>query len=185
MPLAEWTTISRVTIMRRLPPLIGALLLAACRASAVRSGAHGNGITLRADSMEYTVRVSGPLYRTQIGYELTNQSGRTLSLNGCGGPPPPVLEKQEADSSWRVAYSPVMLMCLTLPPFRVANGSKYRGVVRVNAGRPGTNVTGVFGADSVPGIYRLRWALRADANPDNTAAPMLGAVSRGFRLVLR
>jgi hypothetical protein len=164
--------------------LIGVLVLVVgCHAARGAAAIPEGATTLRADSAQYAVRVNGPLYEAAIGFLFINNSGHTLSANYCRVPPPPALEKQRADGGWVHAYSPVVLLCLTLPPFRVANGGTYRGTLALAAGRPGTNFFPKFEADSVPGIYRLRWELRTGADPDDRASPMVVATSPPFRLV--
>ena len=124
------------------------------------------------------------MYLVTIGFVFENNSGRTLSENYCMAPSPPSLEKQGENGDWMWAWSGVELTCLTLPPFRIADGGTYRGAFRLAAGRPGTNVFPKFGPDSVPGVYRLRWELRTSADPDDRAAPMIVMVSPPFRLAL-
>lgn len=140
---------------------------------------------LRADSARFTVLLNGPLYEGEIGFRFTNNSGTTLSMNYCVVPTPPTLEKQRADGSWGHAYSAVVSLCLTLPPFRIPNGGTYHGSLLIAAGRPGTNVFPVFEPDSIPGTYRLRWELRAGDDPDNRVAPLVGTVSPPFQLAAR
>jgi hypothetical protein len=124
------------------------------------------------------------MYLATIGFQLDNNSGRTLSENYCKAPTPPELEKQRDNGVWVFAYSGVELMCRNIPPFRIPNGATYRGAFQLAAGLPGSNVFPQLGPDSVPGIYRLRWKLRASEDPDDTAAPMVAAVSPAFRLVM-
>ena len=172
--------------MRRVPGVIGALLvIAGCHRGPGAIAELEAGVRLRADSAQYSIRADGPVYLATIGYQLENNSGRTLSKNYCQAPSPPSLQKQRANGDWMWAWSGVELTCLTLPPFRIANGETYRGGFRLAAGRRGTNVFPAFGPDSVPGVYRLRWELRASADPNDGAAPMIAVVSPPFRLVLR
>lgn len=141
------------------------------------------GATLQADSALYTVRLIGPLYRAAIGFRFANHTGSTLSANYCNAPTPPILEKQRGDGGWVLAFSPVVLLCQTLPPFRVPNGGTYEGTLNLAAAPPGKNLSPVFGPDSVPGIYRLRWAFRAGADPDDRAAQIVEAASPPFRFI--
>lgn len=171
--------------MKHLSRLIGLLfLVAGCHHGRGTVAALENGVRLRADSAQYSVRVTGTTYLATIGFQFDNNSGRTLSKNYCHAPSPPTLEKQRANGEWVFAYSGVELMCLTLPPFRVADGGTYRGALLLAASLPGTNSFPQFGPDSVPGTYRLRWELRAGADPDDKSAPMIVAVSPPFKLVM-
>ena len=162
------------------------LLLAGCRTprpSAV--GADSSGATLRADSAQFTVHTNGSFYQASIGFHFANHSGRALSMNYCNVPTPPLLEKQRADGSWMLAYEQVLQLCQTLPPFRIPDGGTYQDTLRFAAGRPQTAVFPKFEPDSVPGIYRLRWVLRAGVDPDNKAAPFVTIVSPSFTLTVR
>lgn len=171
--------------MKTVSRLIGVLsLVAGCHSGRNAGRARENGVRLRADSAQYLVRVDGPMYLATIGFRFDNNSGRTLSANYCQAPSPPELEKQLANGDWVFAYSGLALMCRTLPPFRIADGGTYRGTIDLASGRPGTNVMQTFAPDSVPGIYRLRWELRASADPDDRAVPMITAVSPPFKLVM-
>ena len=170
--------------MTRVSWLIALLLLAAgCHRGRHSVTGPGDSVTLRVDSTQFTVRSNGPLYEATIGFHFANHSGRTLSMNYCGSPPPPALEKQRVDGTWVHAYSGVILTCLILPPFRIPDGGSYDGVLKLAAGRPGTKFFPTFGPDSVPGIYRLRWELRAGPDPDNQSAPTISTVSWPFRLI--
>jgi len=161
------------------------LLLAGCHAPRPGAvGADNSGATLRADSTRFTLQTDGPLYVASIGFHAANHSGRALSMNYCNVPTPPLLEKQRADGSWMLAYDRVLLLCLTLPPFRIPDGGTYEGTLKFAAGRPGTTVFPKFEPDSIPGVYRLRWVLRAGVDPDNKAAPIVTIVSPSFRLTV-
>jgi hypothetical protein len=140
--------------------------------------------TLVTDSTEYTVRLVDGMYRTMIGYTYTNNSGDAVSATHCQAPPPPVLEKRVGEA-WVRAYDPVMLMCLTIPHFRIAAGSTYRGTLHVAAAPPGRNVAPVFEVESIPGTYRLRWTLRAGNDPEAPGAAVVEAISNEFRLIER
>ena len=141
--------------------------------------------TLATDSAEYTVRFEHGMYRATIGYTYTNHSGDAVSATHCHTPPPPVLEKRVGEG-WVRAYSPVMLMCLSFPHFRIAAGATYRGTLQFAAAPPGTrNVAPVLEVESIPGTYRLRWALRAGSDPEARGALIVEAISNEFRLVER
>lgn len=144
-----------------------------------------DGVTLRADSAQFGLHLDGPPYGAEIGFQFVNQSGTTLSMNHCQAPAPPTLEKQLRDGTWVLAYSPVLLMCRTMPPFRIPDGGSYHSVLRVAAGRPGANTSLTFEPDSLPALYRLHWELRRGDDPDNHAEPLVSAVSPSFRLIVR
>jgi hypothetical protein len=150
---------------------------------AVVRSAHAQDASLRVDSAQYTVRLVGPMYSATIGFVYVNHTGGTVSENYCRAPTPPVLEKRLEDGRWVLAYSQILLTCKTLPPLRVAPGESYRGTLEMAAAKPGANIYPRFEADSVPGVYRLRWVLRSGPDPDNPSASTVEAVSPPFRLV--
>ena len=112
----------------------------------------------------------------------TNRSGDAVSATHCHTPPPPTLEKRVGEE-WVRAYSPVMLMCLTIPHFRIAAGATYRGTLHFAAAPRGRNMAPALEVESIPGTYRLRWGLRAGNDPEARDAPMVEAISNEFRLV--
>jgi hypothetical protein len=140
--------------------------------------------TLATDSAEYTVRFEHGMYRATIGYTYTNRSDDAVSATHCHTPPPPMLEKKVGEE-WVRAYSPVMLMCLSIPHFRIAAGATYRSALHFVAAPPRRNMAPVLEVESVPGTYRLRWALRAGSDPEARSAPVVEAISNEFRLVER
>jgi hypothetical protein len=84
-----------------------------------------------------------------------------------------------------VAYSPILQLCKSEPPFRVAAGATYWGVLALLVAPKGSSFGPALKVDSIAGTYRLRWALRAAADPDNRSAPLIEAISPSFRLVER
>jgi hypothetical protein len=112
----------------------------------------------------------------------TNGTNAPVSTNYCQVPGPPALEK-EVGGRWVAAYNPIRLACLSMPPFRLAPGEAYRGTLDVSVAQRGTNVMPQLEVDSIPGTYRLRWALRAGGDPDDSDAPSVEAISAPFELV--
>jgi hypothetical protein len=141
-------------------------------------------VDLVTDSAQYTVRLVNGLYRTTIGYTYTNRSARAVSATHCHAPPPPLLEKKVGEE-WVRAYNPILLLCLTIPHFRIAAGATYRGALYVAAGPPGGNAGPALQVTSIPGTYRLRWALRAGDDPEARDAPIVEAISNEFQLIER
>lgn len=170
-------------MMRVIVPIAFALVIGGCHRAAPTVAELGARVSLQADSAQFTVASRGALYQADIGFQFSNHSGRTLSMNYCHAPAPPVLEKQQPDGGWSQAYGAVMLMCLTLPPFRIPDGGSYHGILRFAAGGRGTNVFPAVDPDSIPGVYRLRWELRAGEDPNNQTARLVRAVSPPFRLL--
>jgi hypothetical protein len=146
-------------------------------------GAPAEEAALRVDSSQYTVRLVGLMYEATIGFVFTNHTGGIVSESYCRTPTPPILEKRLDDGRWLLAYSQILLMCQSIPPFRLAPGESYRGTLYMAAAKPGANIVPRFEPDSVPGIYRLRWVLRSGPDPDNRSRPTVEAISPSFRFV--
>lgn len=142
------------------------------------------GVTLASDSSQYTVRFVDGMYRATIGYVYTNRSGDAVSATHCHSPPPPLLEKR-VGGQWVRAYDPVMLMCLTIPHFRVPRNATYRGTLYFAAAQRGRNMAPTLEVESIPGTYRLRWGLRAGDDPEARGASIVEAISNEFRLIER
>ena len=155
----------------------------ACRTAARRAPGGEPGPSIVTDSTQYTVHDVNGFYSANIGYSYTNRTGTTVSVNYCGKPGPVGIEKR-VDGQWVGAYDPIVLACLTIPPFRLATGESYHGAFNFGAAQPGRNMMPVLEVDSVPGIYRLRWGLRRGPDPDATEASPVDAISNEFRLVL-
>ena len=179
--------------MRRVLFLAIAIAGSACHPPAATDGPRGSetqgpaprrSVTLTTDSTQYTVRFDGRMYRARIGYTYVNRSGNAVSTNHCHTPPPPALEKRVGDQ-WVRAYDPVLLACLTLPPFQIPAGTTYRGVLDFAAAPPGRTMAPTLEVESVPGVYRLRWILRSGGNPDAPASTPVEAISNEFRFVER
>jgi len=161
-------------------------ILGACRSPTTTRARSDARAYIVVDSDQFTVRYERPAYRTRIGYTYINKSGQTVSAEYCREPGPPALEKEVSPGLWVRAYSPVLLLCETIPPFRLSTGASYRGDVAVFGVMKNTdNIWPTWQPDSVPGVYRLHWALRAGPNPDDPTKPMIDAVSSSFRLTLK
>jgi hypothetical protein len=141
-------------------------------------------VNLTTDSSQYTVRLVDGMYRTTIGYVYTNRSSDAVSATHCHSPPPPLLEKKVGDE-WVRAYNPVMLMCLSIPHFRIGPRTTYRGALHVAAAPPGRRIAPALEVESIPGTYRLRWRLCPGEDPEARCAPIVEAISNEFRLVER
>jgi hypothetical protein len=141
-------------------------------------------VTLVTDSTEYHATFVGGLYRAAIGYVYTNHTSASVSASYCHTPTPPALEKS-VGGQWVLAYSPVVLLCETIPPFQILGGASYRGTLHFAAAPPGRRMGPVLYVDSLPGVYRLRWALRAGADPKLEGAAVVEAISNQFSLAER
>src|SRR5687767_12758871 len=121
---------SRVLLFAAIVATVGV-----CRPAAAPEG---QAATLATDSEQYTVRFVDGMHRATIGYVYTNRSADAVSATHCHTPPPPTLEKRVGEE-WVRAYNPVMLMCLTIPHFRIAAGATYRGALHFDAAPRGRN----------------------------------------------
>jgi hypothetical protein len=137
---------------------------------------------LQTDSAQYHVRYTDPWYSATIGYVFRNGGHTAVSSNYCRTPPPPILEKDMGGGHWVRAYDQIVLLCKTIPPFRVAAGRTYRGTLHVAVARPDAHMGPSLEVDSIPGTYRLRWKLIAGDDPD-LGRPVLEIVSSPFRLI--
>jgi hypothetical protein len=156
--------------------------IAACRPPATPNGQER--ITLQSDSSQYTVRLIDGMYRATIGYTYTNRSGDAVSSTHCHTPPPPILEKK-VGPDWVRAYDAVLLMCLTIPHFQIADGATYHGTLHLSVAQPGRNMLPALLVDPVSGTYRLRWRLRTGSDPEARVASTVEAISNEFVLIER
>jgi hypothetical protein len=140
--------------------------IAGCRTGAARG--RQPTVTLVTDSTRYTIRQANGFYVATIGFVQT--------------PGPPLLEKN-VDGRWVRAYDPVVLACLTIPPFRIPAGASYRGTLHFDVAQRGRNAFPTLEVDSIPGIYRLRWALHEGPDPDADNTTLAEAISNEFRFV--
>jgi hypothetical protein len=154
--------------------------IAGCRTGAARG--RQPTVTLVTDSTRYTVRQANGFYVATIGFVYANRSGTVVSTNYCQTPGPPLLEKN-VDGRWVRAYDPVVLACLTIPPFRIPAGASYRGTLHFDVAQRGRNAFPTLEVDSIPGIYRLRWALHEGPDPDADNTTLAEAISNEFRFV--
>lgn len=138
---------------------------------------------LRADSAEVGVQYSGFAYSAKIGYTYTNTTSRPVSRAGCGGPPPPDLEKNVA-GHWVRAYSPVSLLCLTKPDFMVPSGVTIHDTLQFWAAEPGRNTEPSLLVDSIDGVYRLRWDMVEGTDATRQGARIVTSTSNEFFRVL-
>ena len=152
-----------------------AAALGACRLPPVNE--QPAEVTLVTDSAEYTVRFARGFYRATIGYVYTNQSGDAVSTDECPVPWP-ALEKK-ANGRWVRAYNPLRPHCRSIRPFRIPDGGTYRDSLDLAVAPRGRHATPTLEVDSINGIYRLRWTLRAGYNPGRRRVV---AISNEFRL---
>ena len=160
--------------------------LGACHTTSVTRAGNDARAYMIVDSDEFTVRYKRPAYRTLIKYTYVNKTGQTVSADYCKEPGPPALEREVSAGRWVSAYTPVVLLCQALPPFRLASGASYSGKLAVFGVMKNTdNIWPTWQADSVAGVYRLHWTMRGGSDPDDRTKPMIDAVSNPFRLTLK
>jgi hypothetical protein len=161
----------------------GLVAAIALRAQTTTATGDARGITFEADSARYSARYADEAYSATIGYVLRNRGRTSLSSNYCYSAPVPVLEKELGDKRWVAAYQGVTLTCKVDPPFRIAPGDVYRGVLRMVVARPEARQIPRLLVDSIQGTYRLHWRLLSGSYPDAASAPVVDLYSTAFQLV--
>jgi hypothetical protein len=139
--------------------------------------------SLRTDSAEIGVHMSGFTYLGKIGFVYVNTTSDPVSKAGCGFPPFPDLQKK-VDGKWVAAYSPVYLACLTKPDFVLRSGESYHGVLEFMAAQPGHQTEPSLLVDSIDGVYRLQWDFAQGTDTGIKGARTVQAISNEFRMVL-
>jgi hypothetical protein len=138
--------------------------------------------SLRTDSAEIGVHMSGFTYLGKIGFVYVNTTSGPVSKAGCGFPPFPDLQKK-VDGKWVAAYSPVYLACLTKPDFVLRSGESYHGVLEFMAAQPGHQTEPSLLVDSIDGVYRLQWDFAQGTDTGIKGARTVQAISNEFRMV--
>ena len=139
--------------------------------------------SLRTDSAEIGVHMSGFTYLGTIGFVYVNTTSSPVSRAGCGFPPFPELQKK-VDGEWVAAYYPVYLACRTSPDFMLRSGESYHGVLEFMAAQPGHQTEPSLMVDSIDGVYRLEWDFAQGTDSDIKGARRVNAISNEFRMVL-
>ena len=161
---------------------IGIGLLAACQSFGVRrTPLHA---LLLTDSSEVSAYHRGIGYHANIGFTLTNNTGRTISRAGCGGPGWPSLEKK-VNSQWVAAYYPAVLLCRTIPDYSWPPGARFHDVLQFAAVERGHNIHPEIRVDSIDGIYRLHWSFTEGTEAGAKGARTVEAISNEFAMKLR
>jgi hypothetical protein len=97
-------------------------------------------------------------YTGEIPFAFTNRFFPTVYVRTCRGLEdviPPGLERLDGDE-WVPALDQV-LACTASPPFRVPQGDRLTGTVRIHAFGHGSNAFPQFDTPEVDGTYRLAW----------------------------
>jgi len=139
--------------------------------------------SLVTDSTEVTAYHRGSGYVATIGFTFTNNTGRTISRAGCGGPGWPGLEKK-VNTRWISAYHPVVLACRTYPDFSWQPGAQIRDALRFVAYERGHNTYPQINVDSIDGTYRLRWSFTEGREAGAKGARNIEAISNEFYMKL-
>ena len=139
--------------------------------------------SLRTDSAEIGVHMSGFTYLAKIGFVYVNTTSESVSKAGCGFPPFPELQKK-VDGKWVAAYYAVYLACLTKPDFTLRSGESYHGVLEFMASQPGHQTEPTLLVGSIDGTYRLEWDFAQGTDTEIKGARTVHAFSNEFRMVL-
>jgi hypothetical protein len=165
----RWTAAtdgSSATAVDCIPPhllVLGALLAAGCLAATEPA----DPPLLQTDSLVVELVREGDLLSTSIPYTFTNRTGGPVYLLNCRGGFGVHLEREDV-GGWRLAWSPVLLACLS-PPIVIDEAEVWVDTLDVVAGLPGPAGTYriVWGAayssyrpDGPPWGRQLRWAER-------------------------
>ena len=144
--------------------LAAALLGAACAAPRPPAAAAEDdftaappreGLALRTDAGEYTLKHLPPFWNTRIPVSYRNPLPDTVYMVNCNGEVAMMLEKKTAEG-WIPFLEPLVNLCLS-PPVRIAPGAAYADTVHIGGAMPGTNSVPAFASRDVDGVYRLRW----------------------------
>lgn len=138
---------------------------------------------LTTDSTVVTAYHRGIGYSANIGFNLMNTSGVTISRAGCGGPGWPDLEKKE-NGQWVPAYYPIIMTCRTDPDFSWKPGARIRDTLHFQAFERGHNTGPEIRVDSINGVYRLRWSFTEGPEAGRRGARTVMAISNAFVMTL-
>jgi L,D-peptidoglycan transpeptidase YkuD (ErfK/YbiS/YcfS/YnhG family) len=163
--------------LSRMVPVLTSLI--ACHSLTL--AAQPSHAVLSVNPTEIHVQHRGFFYSATIPFVYVNTTSSPVSKRGCGTPHPK-LEKK-AGNLWVSAYSPVELMCLTVPDFSIPSGRHYADVLRVFAREPGHNSVTEWNG-SVDGTYRLRWDFVEGTDAGVPGARKVETVSNEFQMTL-
>jgi hypothetical protein len=142
-----------------------------------------SGVSLVTDSAAITVYHRGIGYMTDIGFTLSNNSGKPISRAGCGGPGWPDIEKK-VDGRWTPAFYQIYLLCRRIPDFSWDTGAQVHDVLHFGAVEKGHHVGPELLVTSIDGIYRLRWTFTEGRVADAKGARRITTTSNEFRMTL-
>jgi hypothetical protein len=130
------------------PPAAGA-------EDAVAAAPPREGLALRTDAGEYTLKHRPPFWDTRIPVSFRNPLPDTVYMVNCREEVAMTLEKKTAQG-WVPFWEPILDLCLS-PPVRIAPGAAYADTVWVGGAMPGMNSAPAFASRDLDGVYRLRW----------------------------
>ena len=145
----------RSILIRCITLLLIGLLSGCASAPIVTTAAELAHADFRTDSTSYTLAAGAVGYGGTISVTYTNHSRKTVYFVNCRGVTNVVLEKL-VDGAWKLAWSPIELMCLS-PPITVPPNGTWTTRVNISGAYRGRNSLPTFSIDTIPGRYRLEW----------------------------
>lgn len=143
--------------MRRLKrvtaAILGLLLTAACGVTDLERDTEA---PVQTSELEYTLSetAGGDALATRIPYRYRNPTDAPLCMSHCQGAFFIGLDRKVGEDSWRRAWSPIVPLCLSETPIRIAPGGTYRDTLRVFHGLR-DDLHPKIDADLILGIYRI------------------------------
>lgn len=153
------------------------------RCQTLSRGPGSGEVTLVTDPPSITAYHRGIGYVADIGFTLSNDSGRPISRTGCGGPGFPQLEKK-VGGRWIPAYYEISLLCRTIPDYSWEAGSRSHAPLKFEAFERGYHTEPELLVDSIDGIYRLTWNFSEGKVAGGKGAKTLTTLSNQFRMTL-
>ena len=141
-------------------------------------------LLLQTDALSYELVRDDPGLRVSIPYTFTNRTGGPVYLVNCRGGFGLHLERDDG-GEWHVAWSPVLLACLS-PPIVIEEDEVWADTLEVWGAPPGSNWRPRFDVADPAGTYRIVWdaALSSyqDHLPFGAPLPLAERVSNAFQL---
>lgn len=140
---------------------------------------------IRTDRSLYVLEEGTAGWETEIRFDYTNRSDRTISIANCHEGFSLRLEKRQG-GEWAPAWSPPVLLCLS-SPIEIRPGRTYSRRLRVFGGYPDNESHPKFEVDELDGTYRLvveaaYWRYDHGGPPWGQQVPLEHRVSGDFEI---